>query len=387
MKTKPLLIVIIFLFGCGTSEQERGCDPSFTIPATTKILGHKGSGPINSFHNENWFENGKPSVLNALRNLDGTEIDIQMSADSTLWLFHDHEIIQCNGTKLNIAELQDTTIHRINDCQFDNQLLTLSDFNKLLHEEKLQDKIISLDLKVLSNPANREHGDTDVLIVHVARKIEKDLKVKRLLLEVPFDISANAVNDRTNKKTFSICYQPEQIKDSMEHLSVPFDLLSGNEIQTSEIQTWTPNTAQDLISTLNHTPDYIQVDNVKLGSFIRTIRDGDKRLRCVKDEALSVSTKDSEFEPIVQDTVLPSQPILYRITLDKRQNNEEQFVVLAITNEKGRVIKYISHTIDQNLFHFFVEAKGSFEGSNYSIYIWNKSKKPLSLRGRVIALQ
>lgn len=386
MKTKLSLIVIVFIFGCGTSDHQQDCDTTIGISAKTKILGHKGSGPINSFQNEGWHENGRPSILNALRNLDGSEVDIQMSADSTLWLYHDHEIRQCNGEKLNIATLRDSTIEQINKCQYDNQLLTLTDFNMLLQEEKLHDKIISLDLKVLSNPAHQAQDQSDVLITYITQQIQKELKIKHLLLEVPFTISAMDVSERTNLKTYSVCYKSEQVKESMDYLSVPYNLLPV-KVKTSELQTWTPNTAQDLISTLNHTPDYIQVDNVKLGAFIRSIRDGDKILQCVKDELFNVSTANNEFEPLVQDTVLPNQPMLYRITLDKRQNKEEQFVVLAITNKKGRVIKYTSHTLDQNLFHFFIDESTSYDGSSYSIYIWNKSKKPLSLKGRISALQ
>lgn len=82
----------------GTSCTKESPSPPASPAVSTNVLflGHKGSG--NNAYNENLLENTIPSLLNALSSLDGVEIDVQMSKDGTLWIWHDDDLYRsCDG--------------------------------------------------------------------------------------------------------------------------------------------------------------------------------------------------------------------------------------------------------------------------------------------------
>ena len=135
-----ILILAVSLLGCKSNADKFKCETPFEVPEDVKFIGHKGSGPIQKNQDDSWYENGRTSVVNALSKTDGTEIDIQMSEDSTLWLFHNHDIRTCKDTFINFYSLSDNEIDSINECNFNSQLLNLEKFHGLISRDTLDNK-------------------------------------------------------------------------------------------------------------------------------------------------------------------------------------------------------------------------------------------------------
>ena len=81
------ILSLLFVSHC---KNDSGSDPVTEPELEVKILGHKGGGTssFNSLH----IENTLPSVEDGLKVLDGIELDVQMSLDGTLWLYHDPDV-------------------------------------------------------------------------------------------------------------------------------------------------------------------------------------------------------------------------------------------------------------------------------------------------------
>ena len=75
-------LLVLLIFSCQKKQDN----------ANTKIIGHGATGlkMQSSFYHDNSLE----SIHKALETegCDGIEIDVQLSASGTLWLFHDAEL-------------------------------------------------------------------------------------------------------------------------------------------------------------------------------------------------------------------------------------------------------------------------------------------------------
>ncbi len=63
------------------------------------VLMHRGGGNDCGPGLPCW-PNTLPAVLHGLDTLDGAEVDIQVSADGSIWLGHDNEVVDCAGTQI-----------------------------------------------------------------------------------------------------------------------------------------------------------------------------------------------------------------------------------------------------------------------------------------------
>lgn len=81
-------------------------------PWPTRVLMHRGGGSAGPYH-----ENTLPAVRFGASILDGVEIDIQLSADGTLWLGHDNEALGCDGQAVGcFQDLRDSEIDGFAYC-------------------------------------------------------------------------------------------------------------------------------------------------------------------------------------------------------------------------------------------------------------------------------
>jgi len=113
----------------------------------TLIIGHKatGSGTNNLGLVENTFE----AVQYGYKHLDGIEVDLQMSKDTTLWLIHHTYMTDCNGNSAKMFSIADTTLKQISNCT-NGTLITLNQLFEYLSKQKTK-KLVSLDMKVIGN--------------------------------------------------------------------------------------------------------------------------------------------------------------------------------------------------------------------------------------------
>src|SRR5690554_4907493 len=93
------ITVLIFYSAC---QKEPSPYLTVSIPQETLFIGHKGSGNINEYGNLEFVENTWEAIANAMNSIDGSEIDIQISLDSTLWIFHSSTLQNCRGEEVNI---------------------------------------------------------------------------------------------------------------------------------------------------------------------------------------------------------------------------------------------------------------------------------------------
>ena len=86
------LLLIFILVGCGKSTVEKDGEPY--------VIGHGGSGDMEAFGT--LPTNCKKSLLDGVvkHRADGVELDVQMSSDTVLFVFHDQLLdkkTKCNG--------------------------------------------------------------------------------------------------------------------------------------------------------------------------------------------------------------------------------------------------------------------------------------------------
>lgn len=225
-----IFLAFISIVACENLSNEK---LAINIPKEIKFLGHKGSGPIDENGNISLLENTWKSVVNAVDALDGSEIDIQLSADTTFWLFHDHEITNCDGDVVNVSLLSDEMLKEISRCAYGNQLITFSSFIDSAQTKDWENKIISLDLKLFYNPEalNRFDSAEDFgrFFIREFSSIAENSDLE-ILFEVPSLEFYNILKKEFNERVFLVNHNLSNeflAKELMRNsnLSLPFDQL------------------------------------------------------------------------------------------------------------------------------------------------------------------
>ena len=108
----------------------------------TRVLGHRGGGTFEG--TPNTFE----AVVYGFEHFDGIEVDIQMSANNTIWISHDAYIEACNswaGGCFNTVS--DYEIARIDSCSgWKHKFIRLDEVLDYM-QKHYPEKHISLDVK------------------------------------------------------------------------------------------------------------------------------------------------------------------------------------------------------------------------------------------------
>lgn len=125
MRRSGLVILFsatFFLFG--------GCKKKSTF-ANIEILGHGGNGLeiVNALYHDNSFESIELALLTD--GCDGVELDVRLSSDGTLWLYHDNKLEDgTNGTGC-VATSTDDYLSTLHYTTIDKEsLIRLSDVPK-----------------------------------------------------------------------------------------------------------------------------------------------------------------------------------------------------------------------------------------------------------------
>ena len=85
-------LALLALGGC--SKIEYLPDKPLEAWSPPRVLMHRGGGNDCGPGLPCW-PNTLPAVLHGLDTLDGAEVDIQLTADGTLWLGHDNQVYDC----------------------------------------------------------------------------------------------------------------------------------------------------------------------------------------------------------------------------------------------------------------------------------------------------
>lgn len=135
-----IIVCLPFLMGCNAKKE---------IPENLQF-GHRGSGA--GVYKQQFMENTKPSVEHALTHLDGCEIDIQMSKDGTIWVYHDDDLNHfCDTTKTSVCipQSNDSFITEAMQCRegVSDRIYRLEEIFKLFDNPDFSTKYLSLDVK------------------------------------------------------------------------------------------------------------------------------------------------------------------------------------------------------------------------------------------------
>ncbi len=113
---RAVVFVLPFLFMVFFSCSKQKIELS-AINLDVSFLGHKGGG--NSTFNDFYIENTLPSIKYGLKALNGIEVDVQMSLDGTIWMYHNPDFMRTCCTpdySHSLVLLQDSVIEKLQIC-------------------------------------------------------------------------------------------------------------------------------------------------------------------------------------------------------------------------------------------------------------------------------
>lgn len=382
-----LLFAMFFLIYSCQESDSKGL--VLLVPKSMKFLGHKGSGPLDASGNSSLIENTWKSIFNAVETLDGSEIDLQMSADSTLWIFHDHELLDCNNQRVNIANCSDEKIDSISNCLFKSELLTFDEFIKRSNLEKWKNKTISLDLKLLYNPSliSRFESNESLTLYSIEKLKEKLIELPyAVLFEVPTVEQYNLFNEHFKNRVYLVNHQPSDFfldseKKSGTNLSIPYRELSveNNYFENQKVQLWTINSPNDFFGSVKLNPNYIQSDNIPLMHFFKQIQKGDTVYN-IHSEKHNIGNEVSEFYPLVKKE-LPQNNVLVEINSSGKNFPDEFLLTFSAFDSNDSAVHwegYEMNKFDHPSFFINPTYLSNKNADKFAISIWNKSQSEYS---------
>ena len=142
MRFVKLFMMVLLLFACQKSEEVK----------EILVFGHAGMGL--SMSQSVYHDNSKEAVFLALNlpTSNGVEVDVRMSKDGTLWLYHDEVLeAETNGTGC-VGDLPDDLLKELTYNTFKKErLVKLSDVVPLLQEHQ----VLFLDIKHMNSCQNK----------------------------------------------------------------------------------------------------------------------------------------------------------------------------------------------------------------------------------------
>ena len=256
-----------------------------------RFLAHKGGGD-NSF-NTQYVENTLSAVHEGLKTLNGVEVDLQMSRDGTIWMFHNMDIGQssCNTTyHHSIVLLNDAEIEKNQICNgnVQDRIYKLEELINLWNNTA-SGFVISLHIKIdfpadtINNPliggeaaylskfsANLaklfptlKHQDqlfveiydaTFCTKIHTTIPGIKVFLIKSVTFPTLIDDALAAGYDGVSCYLFESTLTVEEVKRARDNGLV--------------VQLWTPDNRDDLLKAFNLKPNFIQTNNLKAISLL-----------------------------------------------------------------------------------------------------------------------
>jgi glycerophosphoryl diester phosphodiesterase len=261
-----------------------------TATQTVKFLGHKGAGSNN--YNDVNMEHSIASFVEALKVLDGVEVDMQMSLDGTIWLFHDIDINRslCTiGAPRSILTMHDKEIAQLKLCSRTkkDRVYKLSELIDLWNTYP-NGFYISMEIKEdFETETYNAVGGRSAYLKRFAEKLAAALKVlkhapQQFLIEEDDRIFPDAfrkypIGREVKYYVFEYKSFDKVVADA---LSMGFDGVSCNftdktitaaKIKAAQnkglkVQLWTPYYDSEVLKVYNMHPDFIQTDHTNVKS-------------------------------------------------------------------------------------------------------------------------
>ena len=275
------VVLIIFVF----NQCKKDSISLTPLNLDVVFFGHKGGG--SNAYNNNYIENTLPSVEDGLKSMNGVEVDVQMSLDGTLWMFHHADIgeMSClSSYHHSLILLKDNEIDKIQVCSGTKQsriykLKELVDY----WNSKNEGFPISMHIKQDFPIDTLEHplvGGELVYLLKVADKLAllfpSIQNQDRIFIEVfnrAFCTKIHATIPRMKVLLLKAVSFPQQVESAVnggyDGISSSFDsaLISATEVKRARdkgfnILLWTPDTKAEIIQAYCLKPNHIQTDNM-----------------------------------------------------------------------------------------------------------------------------
>jgi glycerophosphoryl diester phosphodiesterase len=276
MKGSFFLIVISFIFLLNSCSKDNDV-PEPTTNFVVKFIGHRGSGSDDFYGKDSSFprENTFASMLIGFQYLHGSETDIQMSLDGTLWLWHDATFPD-NNSSLSIPTMHDAEIIAL---QLPDKPVAKLDSVFYWMSRYAVNKIISLDIKgyfpmaptldlyayydrmsdSIRTKVRRYHlqrrvfVETDYTIFLDYMKFKEPLVDRYLLAYSDLRTAVNTCIDRGYTGVSFAYYDTSMTEQNMRYL----------RSKGLKIQVWTLHTLESIEYIERLKPDVIQTDVIK----------------------------------------------------------------------------------------------------------------------------
>ncbi len=277
---KPIYFtLLILLLSC--NKIEYFANNEFPMP-NTQILGHMGSGSGNSQYEPDTFEGAKFG----LSQLNGIELDLQISKSGTLWLGHNSDLPKCGEYNSGcFSAYTDAEIMKLDSCLGNEITYSKLEEVFVFMAENYPEKHISLDVKAWF-PCAVARLNTVVQMNKIADEIVRLATKYKLENKVLVESATQSFLNRVRSKSAEIeCYYLafDEIDKAMalaankgySGISYKFKLAENLTPELFELyrkkglklQLWTVNSAEAIQQALLLKPDYLQTDSMNLSLF------------------------------------------------------------------------------------------------------------------------
>lgn len=268
------LIFTTVLSGCSEETESNFYQP--------KILAHRGCAvPIIPSEKQLNDENSIEAVKSGFHYFDGVEIDIQLSTDGTIWLFHDATLQISDSTSLCIPKSTDQEIKEavVHSSDF-HRLTTLNEVFKFHNDNGLK-KHISLDVKGYFDTLcyKNRYANTDYFnrMAIAITSLSKEYEMERyVMVESDFEAVLEAIKNHSNEiETYFLSYRDWTrniniikekgyvgISSNFQDKELNSEAVALARKSGIKVQLWTPNDSLNIRSVINLKPDFIQTDKI-----------------------------------------------------------------------------------------------------------------------------
>ncbi|RYM35920.1 hypothetical protein ERX46_02700 [Brumimicrobium glaciale] len=393
MKSLFSIFFLVFsLFLISSCSKQPDVFLELNIPQDISFIGHKGSGTINENGNIELIENSWEAIANAINSIDGSEMDLQLSADSTLWIFHDDSLYNCNGSLINFSLFNDDELSKISECHYNSTLIKLSDFLRKAQQEEWKEKLICFDMKVFYNLETihlfKDYTDFSIFVRDKLNRLIQESKIETKIIFEVFNTQQFKVFDSVFKgQTYLVDPFPteesisannnEQINLSLPIHNLPKNL-NPNEVKIQDL--WTINSANEFFEALVLSPEIMQSDNIPMMQFFEAIQSGQKALR-LSHKNESVKTNDKEFHSLLTLNLPLEKDQLIEFKTLKGDYQKEVLLVFKAVDENGNSVHWQGIDLSEkpNSYFFINPEFLAFKNAKtVHINIWNKSRSKLN---------
>lgn len=284
MKALFFTSIFFLLLGSSCKDPSKGQKDVKNI-ATNLILGHRGAG---ANVEEGRIENTLTSITYGLQKLDGCEIDVQMSSDGTIWVYHDALLGNfCDSLSHNtcVPLSSDHYLNQLRQCRagVEDSLCTLEEVFQIIDQAQFRDKVISLDVKgyfdeACFEGANATEDYFDAMVDHLKDLLEKYHIVNQLVVETDYTYFLDVVQEEIPAlRCHLLAYAnfSERLEKAMDNgydglscslgdTTITWSKLNHAREKGMEVQLWTIGDSTSLSKAKELEPFAIQIDHPSL---------------------------------------------------------------------------------------------------------------------------